>query len=173
MKRYFNLWFTLLIAGMLIIPYILTLYGVEPYPAIILPSGASRVNIGQNSTFRRISLWGRDKVDGDWKRVNPRPFLKPIPVSHLKSLARNSFGLNSIDERVKVVTLPGVRLTVPNTKVTSSEIQEAKHWLSQRLIQLGYAPDELMITTDEAVLDTSINKIIRHKRLHEEIIRLD
>lgn len=172
MNQYPNLWLTSLLALTLIPPFALKFRypDLEPYPAIILPSGAGKVNVtAKEISFIRDSFWGKREND-TWTRIDKKAFFEPIPVRYLHPLARDSFGLNSAAGK-NVILPKGV--SVSTKKVTPSEVQSTKHWLRQRLAQSGYATDELMITFEKVIFDIETGEIISSKRKHEEILRLD
>ncbi len=173
MNQYPNLSLTLLLAFILLPPFTLkTLnHNLEPYPAIIFPSGARKIDVGAREiSFNRTSLWGKHEKDNTWTRVDVETFLAPIPVHFLPAIARNSLGLKSAEGRI--IKLPK-EIKILSKKVTSSEVQNAKHWWRQKLVRSGYASDELMITSEKVKFDIKTGKIIRIKRSHEEIFRLD
>ena len=181
MNHYPNLSLTLLLAFILLPPFALkTLYGdlLEPYPAIILPSGAGKADVGAREiSFKKTSLWGKYEKDNTWTRVNVETFLAPIPVHFLYAITRNSLGLKSAEERTiklegRIIKLPQ-EIKILSKKVTPSEVKSAKHWWRQKLGQSGYASDELMITSEQVKFDIETGKIIEIKRSNEEIIRLD
>lgn len=167
MIQYPNLSLTLLLGFILLPPFVLTTrYGIEPYPAIILPSGANKANVSPTQvSFNRTSLWGKHQEKGIWVRVDLETFLEPIPVHYLDPIAVNLFGLKSPNGKI---------INGFNTKkVTTEEVQSGKQWLRQKLSQFGYASDELMITFDKETFDIGSHKIITSDRKHEEILRLE
>jgi hypothetical protein len=167
MMQYPNLSLTLLLGFILLPPFVLTTrYGIEPYPAIILPSGANKANVSPTQvSFNRTSLWGKHKEKGIWVRVDLETFLNPISVNQWNGIAVNSFGLKSPNAKI----IKGFN----TKKVTTEEVQSGKQWLRQKLSQFGYASDELMITFDKETFDIAANKIITSNKMHEEILRLD
>jgi len=163
MIQYPNLSLTLLLSLVLLPPFVWTRrYGLEPYPAIILPSGASKASVTKTQvSFNRTSLWGKHKEKGNWIRVDLESFLEPIPIHYLYAIAKNSFGLKSPNRKIR------------NGVITPEEVQGGKQWLRQKLVQSGYVADALMITIDKETFDVAANKIITSYREHEEILRLD
>ncbi len=182
MNQYPNLSLTLLLAFILLPPFALKTLSsrLEPYPAIIFPAGAGKVDVGAREiSFRMTSLWGKHEKDNTWTRVDVETFWAPIPTQYFGAIVRNSLGLKSAEE--EIIKLPkwgiikppkGIKISI-NKEVTPSEVQNAKHWWRQKLVQSGYASDELMITIEEVKFDIESGKIIRIKRSHEEIFRLD
>lgn len=172
MKQYPNLSLTLLLAFILIPPFALKIRKrLEPYPAIILPIGARKVNVGKKEiNFNRTSLWGKREKDNTWTRVDVKKFLHPIYVHYWDPISRNSFGLKSTEGRI-IKLFKGINIL--SKKVTPNEVQEAKYWLRQKLVQSGYGSNELMIKFEQVKFDIETGKIITIKRDNEEILRLD
>ena len=191
MNPYPNLSLTLLLVFILLPPFVLnTLYGglLEPYPAIILPSGSPKADVGlREISFNRTSIWGKQKKDNTWTRVDLETFLAPIPVHYLYAITKNSLGLKSAEGRViklegrfsklpkeiKILSKLPKEIKILSKKVTPSEVKNGKHWWRQKLSQSGYASDELMIISEQVKFDIETGKIIGIKRSNEEIIRLD
>ena len=179
MNYYPNLSLTLILAGTLVSPFVLkTLHPyLEPYPAILLPSGAGRVSIDEEIvSFGRISLWGKNE-DNNWKRIDIENFLAPMPKHYFSSVVKNSFGLDLATKDIKVLPKEFhssvTKKNILKQKVTSGEVKLSKQWLRDKLVQSGYAPDEVMITTEKVNFDRKTAQIIKSKRVYEEILRLD
>ena len=174
MNQYPNLSLTLLLAFILLPPFALKTLKprLEPYPAIILPSGGGKVDVGaRDVSFRRTSFWGKHEKNNTWTKIDLETFWPPLPLQHFGLIVRNSLDLKSEEERI--IKLPkGIKILI-NKEVTPREVQNAKHWWRQKLVQSGYASDELMITSEEVKFDIETGKIIRISRTHEEIFRLD
>lgn len=49
---------------------------------------------GKEISFKRTSLWGKDRQSGAWTMIDVESFLA-LPVHYLNAIAKNSFGLNS------------------------------------------------------------------------------
>lgn len=173
MGQYPNFSLTLLLAFILVPPFALTTLKphLEPYPALILPSGAVKVKVGaKDISFVRTSLWGKQETDNTWTRIDLETFWTPLPKQYFKPIVRNSLGLKS--GKPRIIQLPK-GINISRNKVTPSEIQDAKYWWRQKLVQSGYASNELMITVERVKFDIETSKIIKTKRSHEEVFRLD
>lgn len=172
MNKYPHLSLSLLLFFLLVVPYVLKIrYDLEPYPAIILPAGANKINTSTKEViFHRTSIWGRHEKDNTWKKVDVEAFLSPIPPHFLHAIIRNSLGLSFNGGRT--IYLPkGIEIL--SKKVTLSEVQEAKNWWSQKLVSFGYASNKIMITRDKVKFNTQTEQIIESERVNEEIIKLD
>jgi hypothetical protein len=173
MNQYPNLRLTLLLAFILLPPFALKTLKphFEPYPAIILPSGVNRINVGaKDVVFRRTSLWGKPEKNNIWTRIDLETFWPPLPIQYFGSIVKNSLGLK-LEE--KGIIKRSQRINILRNKVTPREVDNAKRWWRQKLVQSGYSSDEIMITFEEVEFDIKTGKIITIKRIYEEIFRLD
>jgi len=187
MKRYRYSWLTFLLACALVPPFVVrTLYyNLEAFPAVLLPSGAGTVSVGRGEVkFTRVALWGRrDGDSSNWARIEVERFLHPIPVHYLSGIARNSFGLNPA--KAKLPSL-AARLNSARefeaalflnralrAKVTATEVQDGKRWLSRKLSRFGYVPTEMRITSDHLTFAIETGKVVAVETLNEEILALD
>lgn len=167
-----NLSLTLLLFCILVPPFALRhRYGIEPYPAIILPSSASSINLKKSEIiFNKINIFGKDRENKVWRKIDSENFLVPVPVHYLEAIVKNSFGLNSIEG--KTSNLP-LGINTINHKITYSEIKDTKQWLSQKLTAYGYASNEMMVSIEQIVFDVETGEAITSKKTYEEIFRLD
>ena len=181
MNQYPNFSLTLLLAFILLPPFVLKTLKphLEPYPAIILPSGANTVDVGvRDISFSRTNLWGKHEKDNTWTRIDLETFWPPLPSQYFGPIVRNSLGLKLGREGIlklpkgKILKLPQ-RINFLSNKVTPLEVQNAKHWWRQKLVRSGYASDEIIITSEKVKFDVETGKIIKIKRSHEEMFRLD
>ncbi|MDJ0742560.1 MAG: hypothetical protein QNJ32_04255 [Xenococcaceae cyanobacterium MO_167.B27] len=182
MNQYPNCWLTLLLAFILLPPFALKTLSerLEPYPAIILPSGAGKIDVSvREVSFNRTSLWGKHEKNNTWTRISLETFWPPIPRQYFQPIVRNSLSLKL--ENQKIISPPKevkervkeIMNKMLSNKVTSSEVDNTKYWWCQKLVQSGYASDEIMIVSEEVKFDIETGKIITIKRSHEEIFRLD
>ena len=178
MNQYPNCSLTLLLTFILLPPFALTTLKphLEPYPAIILPSGAGKIDVGSKDiSFTRIDLWGKREKDNTWTRIDLETFWPPIPQQYFYPIVRNSLGLKlEQDEIIKPTKgIGGIINKILSNKITPSEVDDAKRWWRKKLVQSGYDSDEIMITSEKVKFDIETGKIISIKRSHEEIFRLD
>ena len=86
---------TLIILSLLLIPLVLKAFIAEPYPAIILPSGASRIQTTEEfTTFSRIRFFAEDQA-GTRSEVSTEQLIHPIPPQYIYALLGHRFGLES------------------------------------------------------------------------------
>ena len=85
--------FTVALAAMLLGPFaVRVLSNTEPYPAILLPSGAGKIAVrGSEATFKHLTLYAHDSA-GHLVPIDPRRLLAPIPTHYLYAIAANDFG---------------------------------------------------------------------------------
>ena len=134
MKSFPYSWLSFIMVIALVVPFGLKKKSsyLEPYPAIIFPAGAGKINLNQsNITFNQSRLWGK-KPDGSWKQVRLKQFFSPIPIHYKGYIAGNSFGLKPRPQ--KWYGTPFGKLSLPK-KVTSDDI----HSYNRKLV--NSAPD--------------------------------
>ena len=158
-NRYF--FFTLLLSGLLVIPWGLSVLSpdLEPYPAVIMPSGEGTVSLDKSSLeFTRQSLWAQNSK-GDWEKLEVAEFLNPIPRQYFYAISRNDFGTRVKHEEVfPFRLLPD--LTVKRSKVTQAEAGAVKIWLANRLGSLGYDPGGFETRTETMRVNRTSGRVL-------------
>ena len=90
-----SLWFTIILAALLCIPFGTKLMLTEPYPAVIMPSGSGRIDIGDGHyTFVNYRVYGV-LSDGEREAINFLELIKPAHEQYIYSIFGNQLGLNS------------------------------------------------------------------------------
>lgn len=181
-NQYPNCWLTLLLGLILFPPFTLKTLNprFEPYPAIILPSGAMKTNANAREvSFSKKSIWGKHEKNNTWTKIDLETFLKPIPRYYFSLIVENSLGVKLKNQQI-INSPQGFKARLKefinknlNNKVTPSEVNNTKYWWQQQLIQHGYAANEIMIVYEKVKFDVQTGQIISKKRTHETIFRLD
>ena len=138
-----------LLSTILVIPYMIKLIvRLEPYPAIILPSGAGKVERKDDSfQFTRTNIYGLGLVSGEWERRDPKSFLNPIHVHFLSAIIKNDFGLNpdleyTVSSRGNLIP----SFTYNNRDcLTEKNISYTKSWLRTRLSNHGCKNEMIIV----------------------------
>jgi len=113
--KYPNILYTALLSGILLVPFAIREFAptLEPYPAVLLPSGGGLIKTADQMDFDRISIYGRVAGRDDWIRLSPSQFLNPVPAEFFLPLAQRYFGLSPIGclvcERCGLCLLAGGR----------------------------------------------------------------
>ena len=149
--RYPNLLYTALLSVFLLVPFAMRFLApiLEPYPAVLLPSGGGLIKVADQMDFDRSAIYGRVAGRDDWTRLSPSHFLDPIPPQYFPPLAQRYFGLvpvGQISNRTKV----GVAITITPRRVSEEEVRDAKQWFRARLNRSG-CDDEVLRITQEVV----------------------
>ena len=172
-RRYPSLSLTLWLALILIPPFLISsrYRELEPYPAILLPTGATKIQVGQKDVrFIGMNLWGKRKRDQSWTKIDAEKLIDPIPIHFLAPIIGHRFGLELANGHV--YKLPR-QLSLRTNKVTASEAEQGKQWLRQRLASLGYGPDRIKVSYEEKTFHVETQTATQTKQTHAEIIRLD
>lgn len=171
MKPLFSLKFTICLGIILLFPYLMSNTTFEPYPAILLPSGATEINLQEGIIrVRKLSLYGYDS-QGELQKIDAREFLSPIPGQYLYAISRSDFGLST--NPTKKMFIRGFGEVEVNRKGFGLENQEeAKLWLSNKLSQLGLSTTAFVIRSEFKELDANSGKEISQEVRNERTISL-
>lgn len=99
-----------MLAALLFGPFAIKLMVTEPYPAVIMPSGSGRIEIGDNTfTFRHYRAYGITQA-GAKEALDLVDFIQPAHPQYLYEVFRNQFGLKN--GSTKTIKIRGTNLTV-------------------------------------------------------------
>lgn len=128
----------LLIAIALLVPFGLRELSrsLEPYPAILQPSGAGKISTKDT----RLRFYETELVavrsDGSEQRLDPNEFMDKIPTQYWTHIARAHFGLGPA--KTQDISLGIWTLTATTLKSASAQERvEALTWIHNRLKALG------------------------------------
>ena len=176
MNRYPNISLTLLLSCLLIPPFILKTLSpsLEPYPAIILPSGSDTIAIENSKvSFVKTSVWAKQNDRAIiWSQIDSSKFLEPIPGYYLQHIVLNSFGFKPEDRKVGSA-LKQKHDSFLSSKITSAEIAATKNWFGDKLTKSGYLSDEFKVVSEEMTFDVNSGKIVSREKVDEKVFRLD
>ncbi len=165
------------VSAFLGLPYALKVVApvLEPYPAIIFPSGHSKVDINDTDlTYSRVALVGFDKDTLAEKQLEPRAFLKPIPTQYLTYLAKNEFGLEADrNETIHFRYLSFPPRTFERRKPSQEEIGEMKQWLREKLIEQNCSGERFIIRRSKTTISTETGETIKREIHSEKTIALN
>lgn len=142
--------FNLLLLTALVVPYGLKLLSplLEPYPAIIFPAGAGKVESSQDTfEFSISNIYCFNLLTEDWEKLSTRSFLHPIPPQRFYAISRNEFGLNSdleYEVNFRRNILPS--FTYKNhSALSAAKIESTRAWLRDRLQKHGCRAESLLV----------------------------
>ena len=174
MKPLFSLKFTVFLVLVLFVPFVLRTLAkqLEPYPAIILPSGASKIDlkegvIGVNS----LSIYGYD-TQGKLEKIDVKQFIAPIPSHYFPVIAKNEFGLST--KTTDEIWLRGLnkKIDIKRKSVSLANQELAKIWLSNRLKKLGLSTSLILIRYEFKELSINDGKELSREITNEKNISL-
>ena len=140
--------FTVLLAGALLVPFALRLWiEVEPYPAILLPDGATVLQReGGVTTFESLALFAR-RASGEETRLDARSFMDPIPSQYLMGLAAMQFGQRQVGQRAfRFGDLTEWR--VDAKRATAAERAAALAWVAGRVLAADPQATALVVRSE-------------------------
>lgn len=167
--------FTLLLFAFLIIPYVLTVkYRIEPYPALILPSGAGKVAVGGKQMKVSYTEYYALKADGTMSKVDAVRMFAPVPIHYHSYILLRNFGM--IDKEVSPkfgAFSPFVKELNILKNTSEQEKQEVKKWLGQKLIEQGFTAAVLQVVQVEEVLALPAGETIAKNSSYVTTLYLD
>lgn len=141
-----NLLYTILLAIILVVPFLIRAGPTEPYPAVLLPSGAGKVNsTGQQIDSDRTAIYAKLAGHDAWIRLSPGELLHPVPVQYFPTLAQRYFGLVPTPHQILKL---GFLAIDTQPKISDEDVKGAKQWLRQRLTETGYDDGVLRVTQE-------------------------
>jgi hypothetical protein len=144
--KYPNVLYTSLLAAILVVPFLIRAGPTEPYPAVLLPSGAGRANAtGKLIDSDRTAIYAKSAGHDAWIRLSPAEFLYPVPVPYFRTLAQRYFGLIATPHQILKL---GSLAIDTQPKISDEDVKSAKQWLRQRLTETGYDDSVLRVTQE-------------------------
>lgn len=133
----FSLRCSILLLFVLFIPFYLRILKIEPYPAVLLPSGAFTIKRTDDQVKLKVKqLYAMDNT-GNWRKINLRLLLHPIPVQYLSPLVFKDFGFNNDslkNNRGKHKFIK--KLKILNTvSPGKEELKDLRTWLKTKLVE--------------------------------------
>lgn len=158
------------------VPFALKFFcrALEPYPAVIFPSGAKLLHRDAGALrFSETRLYG-PRPDGRWKRLNVETFLAPLPEQYFKPIVDNRFGLDrdlSIVAEFKRDILPAFEYRNAEA-LTPENIAATRRWLRRRLRDAGLETDGLRVVKVKRYVDPDTRETLRLETIDETIYPL-
>jgi hypothetical protein len=144
--KYPNVLYTSLVAIILVVPFLIRAGPTEPYPAVLLPSGAGKViATGKQIDSDRTAIYAKSAGHDAWIRLSPADLLHPVPVQYFPTLAQRSFGLVHTPHEILKL---GFLAIDTQPKISDEDVKSAKQWLRQRLTETGYDDSSLRVTQE-------------------------
>jgi len=172
--KYPNILYTALLSASLLVPFAIGYLAptLEPYPAVLLPSGAGRIKTtGDQIDFNRAAIYGRVAGRDAWTRLSPSQFLNPIPPEFFPPLAQRYFGLSPIGPITHTIK-GGAVIRIDTQKVSEEEVRNAKQWLRARLNRSGCDDSVLRITQEVVTLRRSDGAEIAVRYQNDKVFEL-
>lgn len=146
--KYPNVLYTALLFTFLVVPFTFRYLApiLEPYPAVLLPSGAGRIKAAEDQMdFVKTAIYGRTAGRVTWTQLSPSKFLNPVPLEFFPSLAERYFGLSPVRPRAGSNRV-GPLITINPRKVGDAEVRNVEQWFRGRLKGSGCDDSVLRIT---------------------------
>ncbi|WP_339926344.1 hypothetical protein [uncultured Cyclobacterium sp.] len=108
--------------------------GLEIYPAIIFPAGASTLNVQDEfRTFERYEVYG---LNDSLVKLNTQTLLKNIPSHYFHSVLKGNFGLEPYKNTFLIPFT--IKEVFEGNNLNPEKVKASKLWLSTNLNDAGY-----------------------------------
>ncbi len=175
----FSLRFTLVLLAVLLIPYFLrSKYGValEPYPAVMLPSGSGTVDVDPDKTKVKFTSLYALNTEGTWSKVDNARLLYPIPIQYLNPILAKEFGLKENAGAIR----PGIQSELAGNlsmawakQITEQDKKEARAWLGKKLKQQNFQESSLKVVQTVETISIPDGRKLNSRVAYENTLRLD
>ena len=170
----FTLRALVIIILILFIPFFLRTMGLEPYPAILLPSGAFSLQEANGKVQLEFKIvYARDSA-GNWQPINPEQLLAPIPTQYFFPIVDHDFGFgqDSIAAKGRRSKVLHMLHLAGDASPGDKKDQQLKAWLRQKLIGQHLSPVAIRICTYLKTISTTSEQEAQTLK-NEKIILLD
>jgi hypothetical protein len=167
---------TVLIAVCLLVPLGFRLMtNIEPFPAMLFPSGGQTVPVTGTEVFLRdIEVIGY-KPTGQPQVISPSDVSRVMPeFSYIfAQVAGQDFGLDTTNRIAFNVKGLNETFTVPRHVPSDEARAQAKRWLKSRLQRLGLSTTRLAVRDTWLTIRYKTGQVVSKKVINEHIIQLD
>jgi hypothetical protein len=189
------------LVAVLVPPFLLT-HGLnlEPYPAVLFPSGHSVIDLSSPLIqFGELTVAGRDPKTGDWITLDSASFIAPIPPWYFSPIIRRCIAVlanadDKDDKNTRFAPASGdakrswLRQMLRAAKawvkdswlyswtsrpVTDADRDELREWIQRRLRTAGCDTDSLLIRSVIVSYDTRVHAVTSREEQDVWYIPLD
>jgi hypothetical protein len=172
----FSLRATLLLIAILIIPYaIKSFLSIEPFPAVILPSGPGKTSVDVSEfELTTVSYYGISE-DGDWNQVNAQKLLHPLHYPLQRYILSNEISkIDNSSIKIERATKRTLKEKLSRSKKNKFQANnELKELLRQRLASQGFKNSTLKILKQKVTISIPSGDTINSTFVNESILYLD
>lgn len=167
----YSLRFTGILIVILVVPLLLRLRDLEPYPAALFPSGPGVLKLSNNAVSMPYRVILGLRPSGKWEEIETKSFLKPASLQNLTPLLNINFGFG-VKEKPKHGKFTFIKdlLNFNRPVATAEDELELKQWLNSRLKKQGYLPNYIKVYSCVNTISTLTGAVVSKKILNEKTI---
>jgi hypothetical protein len=143
----FSAGFSIALLVFLSVPFaIKSVVYAEPWPAIILPSGAIKITVDNGVAHFPVTSVAVIGPDGRYQPADPRQLFSPVPVHYLFSILGCRLGQDTRPYRELVFKRgPFHTWRLPRVPPTDTEQRTARDWLRVGVERTGLHGDKISV----------------------------
>lgn len=138
-----SLRFTCMLAALLFIPFGIKLMILEPYPAVIMPSGSGRIDISEGTyRFTYYRAYGITSSNAR-EALNVIDLIQPAHDQYLYTIFKNDFGIGNDSQ--KTIQLRGTNWAIASYQQAGATPQHKADYRSALNTQLSNRFEQLLL----------------------------
>ena len=160
---------------LLVVPYGIMILSkkLEPYPAVILPDGSSKVEYNDEYIrYSKIELIGMEAVSGTPRAVNSSLFLYPIPSNRIYGFVNNNFNIDDVRRDTFRFRRDLLSPIISIKHYQDIESRDLNEWYRAKLITQGFKDTEFIFQEELITIDRETSEIIDSILSRREIFKL-
>ena len=162
------------LATFLLLPFaIKSIAWTEPWPAVILPSGASKVGLSARAVKFPVLTVEVEESDGRRRRITPTQLLGPIPKQYLELMVKQKLGQDDRAFREVFFKRGGYVLRLPRQVPSAEARRAARDWFLAHVQEPGREAEALVLRTDLVTVDMDSGKELAHENGSETLVAFD
>ncbi|PKV75720.1 hypothetical protein [Pontibacter ramchanderi] len=171
----FSLRVTLVLIVILIIPYaIKSFFSIEPFPAVILPSGPGKSLVNKSQfEVTTVSYLGKSG-DGRWRQVNAQRLLHPLHYPLQRYILSREFMIGD-SSNINYINYPTniLKSKLSRNRNNYQARSDLKELLKHRLYSQGFKSSSLKILKYKVIISIPGGDTINSILINESILYLD
>lgn len=148
---------------LLVVPYSITIFSnkLEPYPAVILPDGSSKVMYNDGYIrYSKTEIIGIDAESRTARVINADSFFYPIPSNRIYGFVNNSFSMDSIRRDTFRFRRDFISPIIRTKQYKNIESKDLNEWYRSKLIAQGFSDTEFTFQEELITIVRETSEIV-------------
>lgn len=167
--------FTSILFICLLTPLVLRLMGLEPYPAILFPSGPETIKQARGKTEIETKQLYAKNQNGQWQLVEPKTFMYPASAIQLAKLVSKNMGFKKSKQLPFKGKIAIINFLYRSQQYSEKATEEAelRDWIKTRLMRGNYQTSVIKVAVHTNIISTNNGNILQKQLKYENYYNLD